>query len=188
MEYFIANFGSGTNLTNIVGDLNKKGVKIKIETANKYINALENAKILIRCDRFDMNSRKALLGEKKYYLSDLSFYYATRTDRRINYGPVLENIVHNYALTHDYSVSVGRFGKFECDFILRSKENNYAYVQVAYRILDSLETEEREYRPLEMIRSDNYPRYIMTTDELLQKRNGIKHVNLMEFMKEEKDF
>ncbi len=188
MEYFIANFGSSTNLTNIVEDLNKKGIKIKIETANKYVNALESAKILIRCDRFDMKSRKALLGEKKYYLSDLSFYYATRTDRRINYGPVLENIVHNYALTHDYSVSVGRFGKFKCDFILRSKQNDYAYVQVAYRILDSEKTEEREYRPLEMIKSDNYPRYIMTTDELIQKRNGIKHVNLIEFMKEEKDF
>ena len=188
MNYFISNFGSSTNLTNIVEDLNNKGVKIKIETAAKYIEALENAKILIRCDRFDMKSRKAMMGDKKYYLSDLSFYYATRTDRRINYGPVLENVVHNYALTHDYAVSVGRFGKFECDFILRSRQNDYAYVQVAYRILDSQTTEEREYRPLEMITWDNYPRYLMTTDELLQKRNGIRHVNLMEFMKEEKDF
>ena len=188
MEYFIGNFGASTNLTHIVRDLNNKGVKIKIETANKYIDALVNAKILIRCDRFDIKSRKALLGDKKYYLSDLSFYYATRTDRRINYGPVLENIVHNYALTHDYDVSIGRFGKFECDFILRSKQNDYAYVQIAYRILDSEDTEEREYRPLEMITGDNYPRYVMTTDELIQKRNGIKHVNLMEFMKEEKDF
>ena len=188
MNYFISNFGSSTNLTNIVEDLNNKGVKIKIETAAKYIEALENAKILIRCDRFDMKSRKAMMGDKKYYLSDLSFYYATRTDRRINYGPVLENVVHNYALTHDYAVSVGRFGKFECDFILRSRQNDYAYVQVAYRILDSQTTEGREYRPLEMITWDNYPRYLMTTDELLQKRNGIRHVNLMEFMKEEKDF
>ncbi len=188
MEYFIANFGASTNLTNIVRDLNKRGVKIKVETANKYIDALEKAKILIRCDRFDMKSRKALMGDKKYYLSDLSFYYATRTDRRINYGPVLENIIFNYALTHDYSVSVGRFGKFECDFIVRSKQNDYAYVQVAYRILDSEATEDREYRPLEMITWDNYPRYVMTTDELIQKRNGIKHVNLIKFMKEEKDF
>ena len=188
MEYFISNSGACTNLTHIVEDLNNKGVKIKIETASKYIAALEKAKILIRCDRFDIKSRKAMLGDRKYYLSDLSFYYATRTDKRINYGPVLENIVHNYALTHDYNVSVGRFGKFECDFILRSKENDYAYVQVAYRILDSIETEEREYRPLEMISWDNYPRYIMTTDELIQKRNGIRHVNLMSFMKEEKDF
>ena len=188
MEYFIANFGATTNLTNIVNDLNNRGIKIKIETANKYIDALEKAKILIRCDRFDMKSRKALMGEKKYYLSDLSFYYATRTDRRINYGPVLENIIHNYALTHDYSVSIGRFGKFECDFIVRSKQNDYAYIQVAYRILDSKDTEDREYRPLEMITGDNYPRYVMTTDELIQKRNGIKHVNLMKFMKEDEDF
>ncbi len=188
MEYFIANFGASTNLTNIVKDLNNRGLKLKIETAVKYIDALEKAKILICCNRFDMKSRKALMGDKKYYLSDLSFYYSTRTDRRINYGPVLENIVHNYALTHDYGVSVGRFGKFECDFILRSKQNDYAYVQVAYRILDSKATEDREYRPLELISWDNYPRYVMTTDELIQKRNGIRHVNLMEFMKAEKDF
>lgn len=188
MEYFIANFGASTNLTNIVKDLNERGVKLKIETANKYIEALEKAKILIRCDRFDMKSRKALMGNKKYYLSDLSFYYATRTDRRINYGPVLENIVHNYALTHDYGVSIGRFGKFECDFILRNKQNDYAYVQVAYHILDSEKTEDREYRPLEMITWDNYPRYVMTADDLIQKRNGIIHANIMEFMKAEKDF
>ncbi len=188
MEYFIANFGASTNLTNIVKDLNNHGVKLKIETANKYIEALEKAKILIRCDRFDMKSRKALMGDKKYYLSDLSFYYATRTDHRINYGPVLENIVHNYALTHDYGVSIGRFGKFECDFILRNKQNDYAYVQVAYTILASKDTEDREYRPLEMITGDNYPRYVMTADKLIQKRNGIIHANIMEFMKAEKDF
>ena len=49
------------------------------------------------------------------------------------------------------------------------------------------ETEEREYKPLEMIR-DNYPKYVITTDYLLQKRNGIQHVNLMDFMKAEKTF
>ena len=58
---------------------------------------------------------------------------------------------------------------------------DYAYVQVAYTIAQSLDTEEREYRPLERIR-DNYPKYLLTTDYLLQKRSGIRHVNLMEFM------
>ena len=188
MKYFIANFGVPTNLTNIVSDLNKRGVKLKIETADKYIKALENAKILIRCDRFDMKTRKALMGDRKYYLSDLSFYFASNTNNKINYGPVLENIIHNYALTHGYSVSVGRFGKFECDFIFRNNEADYAYVQVSYTILKSADTENREYRPLEMITWDNYPRYIMTTDKLLQKRNGIIHANIMDFMKLEKDF
>jgi len=188
MQYFIANFGSSTNLTHIVNDLNKHGVKIKIETANKYIEALENAKILIRCDRFDIKSRKVLMGDKKYYLSDLSFFFAVNTDNKINYGPVLENILHNYALTHGYKISIGRFGKFECDFILRDRESDYRYVQVAYTILASEETENREYRPLEMITWDNYPRYVMTTDKLIQKRNGIIHANIMDFMKSEKDF
>jgi len=188
MNYFIANFGSSTNLTNIVNDLNKNGVKVKIETANKYIEALENAKILIRCDRFDTKSRKAMMGDKKYYLSDLSFYYAVNTSNKINYGPVLENVIHNYALTHGYKVSIGRFGKLECDFILRKKEADYAYVQVAYTILASEDTENREYRPLEMITGDNYPRYVMTTDKLIQKRSGIIHANIMDFIKEEKEF
>ena len=66
-----------------------------------------------------MKSRRSLSGEKKFYLSDLSFFYALNTDNRINFGPVLENIVYNYARSLDYSVSVGRFGKFECDFIVR---------------------------------------------------------------------
>ena len=109
------------------------------------------------------------------------------TDNRINYGPVLENIIHNYALTHGYIVSIGRFVKFECDFIFRDKESDYAYVQVAYTILANVDTENREYRPLEKISWDNYPRYIMTTDTLLQKRNGIIHANIMDFLKLEKD-
>ena len=64
---------------------------------------------------------------------------------------------------------------------------NYSYVQVAYTILASVDTENREYRPLEQIR-DNYSKYVMTTDFLIQKRNGIHHVNLIDFMKDNKDF
>ena len=128
-----------------------------------------------------MKSKRSLSGEKKYYLVDFSFYYAQNTDGRINYGPALENIVYNYARSMDYSVSVGRIGKLECDFILRSRDMDYSYVQVSYTILQSKETEDREYRPLEAIR-DNYTKYVITTDYLLQKRNGILHRNLMEFI------
>ena len=64
---------------------------------------------------------------------------------------------------------------------------NYAYVQVSYTILASRETEDREYRSLEMI-PDNYPKYVLTTDYLLQRRNGIKHENIMDFMKENRSF
>lgn len=181
MNYIVNNFGATTSLNNIVEDLAKNNVTVKRETVSKYIEALVDAKIIMQCNRFDMKSRRSLSGEKKFYLSDLSFFYALNTDNRINYGPVLENIVYNYAKSLGYSVSVGKFGKFECDFIVRRPDMQYAYIQVAYTIALSKETEDREYRPLESIK-DNYPRYVVTTDYLLQQRSGIRHVNLMDFI------
>jgi hypothetical protein len=70
---------------------------------------------------------------------------------------------------------------------MRNTENDYSYVQVAYTILQSEDTENREYRPLESIK-DNYAKYVATTDYTLQKRNGIKHINIIEFMKNESKF
>ncbi len=180
-NYVINNFGATMSIKSLTEALEKNGNKITRATVNKYITALVDAKILYECNRFDMKSKKALAGEKKYYLADLSFYFAQNTDNRINFGPVLENIVYIYSRSLDYSVSVGRIGKLECDFILRSIENDYSYVQVAYTIMQSEDTENREYRPLESIK-DNYAKYVATTDYMLQKRNGIKHINLMEFM------
>ena len=103
-------------------------------------------------------------------------------DEIIESGVNKENIIYTYARSKSYTVTVGRIGKLECDFILKDKELNYSYVQVAYTILESKKTEDREYNSLEMIR-DNYPKYVVTTDYLLQKRNGIKHINLMEFLR-----
>ncbi len=186
-NYVINNFGATTSVKSLSEALQKSGIRITRATVAKYITALVDAKILYECSRFDMKSKKALAGEKKYYLADLSFYFAGNTDNRINFGPVLENIVYVYCLSLDYSVSVGRIGKLECDFILRSTENEYSYVQVAYTIMQSEDTENREYRPLERV-NDNYPKYVLTTDYMLQKRNGIKHINLMEFMINESKF
>lgn len=182
MQYIINNYGSTSSINNICDELKKNGISISRQTITRYINALLDAKVLYECKRFDVKSKRSLKGEKKYYLADLSLYFAQNVDNRINYGPVLENMVYIYSRSKAYSVSVGRIGKLECDFILRDMYMNYSYVQVAYTILASRETEDREYRVLEEIR-DNYPKYVVTTDALLQKRNGIKHVNLMSFMK-----
>ncbi len=161
---------------------------VRKETVYNYLSILENAKIVSKCSRFDMKSRKSLRGEEKYYLSDLSFYFANNTDNRIEYGPVLENIIYNYAKSRGYAISVGRIGKLEVDFILRDMNMDYSYVQVA-RYIDNGNidengknlTEEREYRPLEQIR-DSFPKYVMTLDHLLQKRSGIFHKNIISFI------
>ena len=186
-HFIINNFGATTSLNSLHEALVKTGLSITRQTVTKYIRALLDAKILYECERFDMKSRRALKGEKKYYLSDLSFYFCDNTDNRINYGPVLENLVFLYARSRGYSVSVGRIGTLECDFILRDRAMDCAYLQVAYTIAERKETEDREYRPLEQIR-DNYPKYLLTTDYLLQKRSGILHVNLLEFMKNGSEF
>ena len=187
-DYVINNFGATTSLKNIITDLEKKqNIKIKRETLSRYLQILENAKIIDRCTRFDMKSRKSLHGEQKYYLADLSFYFALHTDNRINYGPVLENIVYRYAKSKGYKVSIGRIGKLECDFILRDDNMRYAYVQVAMTIMNDRATEDREYRPLEQIR-DNYPKFIITRNDPIQHRNGIIHENVTELIGEGRDF
>ena len=186
-NFIINNFGATISVRSLQKAFSKSGMEIKRPTLAKYIEVLTQSKILYRCDRFDMKSKRALSGEKKYYLADISFYFATNTDNRINYGPALENIVYIYARSLDYAVSVGRIGKLECDFIMRDTKLDYSYVQVAYTISESQKTEDREYAPLESIK-DNYPKYVLTTDYLLQNRSGIKHVNLLEFMKSHSRF
>jgi predicted AAA+ superfamily ATPase len=181
-KYVINNFGATTSLKSLKRAIEQAGTPISEVTIARYIRALLDAKIIYECQRFDMKSKKSLSGEKKYYLADLSFYFVQNTDNRINYGPVLENVTYVYARSHDYSVSVGRIGKLECDFILRDNEMHYSYVQVSYTIALSKETEDREYKPLEAIK-DNYPKYVATLDPLLQQRNGIMHINLVDFMK-----
>ena len=180
-------------LSNYLEKINKH--KPSKHTIYNYLSVLENAKIISKCSRFDLKSKKSLTGEEKYYLTDLSFYFATNTDNRINYGPVLENIIYNYAVLNGYSVSIGKIDKFEVDFIVRDIiNNNYAYIQVAKTIDNGIVndkgipvTEEREYRPLESIK-DNYPKYVLTLDYLLQQRNGIKHEGIIQFLLEKKMF
>lgn len=180
--YLINNFGATTSLSNLLEDMDKAGIHIKRETLSRYIAILKDAKILCECNRFDLKSRRSIGGEQKFYLSDLGFYFATNTDNRINFGPALENIVYIYARAHGYSVSIGRIGALECDFIFRRGDADYAYAQVAMTITADKATEDREYNPLEKIR-DNYPKFVLTRNDIIQRRNGIIHENLPDFMK-----
>ena len=121
-KYMINNFGSSTSINNLCDVIERaNGTRPTKKTIYSYLNILENAKIIQKCQRFDLKSKNSLLGEEKYYLTDLSFYYATNNDKRINYGPVLENIIYNYAKYKGYELSIGKIGKLEVDFIARKK-------------------------------------------------------------------
>ena len=185
MTYVINNYGAPTSLTNL-HDYFTKSERIAVErrTIAAYIQMLVDARVLYRCERFDLKSRKSLRGEEKYYLADPGIYFARNVDVRLNYGPSLENALYIYLRSRGYKLSVGRIGKLECDFIAR-RRNAYAYIQVSMTIADR-DVEEREYRPFGYIR-DGYPRYLFTLDPLLQERDGVRHLNMVSFMKDDGD-
>lgn len=180
-KFVINNFGSMISVGSIKEYYNSKKISIDDRTIERYIEILENAKIIYRCDAFDIKSKEVLNGERKYYLADTSIYFSQNTDNRINYGPILENILYNYLLSKDYSLSVGKIGKLECDFIARKDNENYFYLQVSKSIEED-KTKEREYKPFYEIR-DMYPRYLFLMDIVIKKNiDGINNVNIVDFI------
>lgn len=185
-RYIINNFGSMLSASSIQKYYESINIHIDVRTIEKYIQLLCDAKIIYPCESFDIKSKMSLSGEKKYYLSDLSIYFLYNTDNRINYGPVLENILHNYLISKDYNLSVGKIGKLEVDFIARYQYDNYFYIQVSKNI-DDEKTVEKEYRPFYEIK-DMYPRYLFLLDLIFKDNvDGIKNVNIVKFIAENKD-
>ena len=104
-------------------------------------------------------------------------------------GIIYTNVLED--LKKDTSFDPGNYPAKADDYSLKIIQlaetvNKELFVYV-YTIALSKETEEREYRPLESIK-DNYPRYVVTTDYLLQQRSGIKHVNLIDFISKNEKF
>ena len=78
-----------------------------------------------------------------------------------------------------YNIKVGKVYILEVDFVC-TKGNEKLYIQVAY-LLASHETVEREFSSLEKI-NDNYPKYVISMDEFDMSRNGIRHINIIDFL------
>lgn len=185
-KYVINNFGAIISVKKIYEYFkNEQKINIDRRTIKRNIEILEKAKIIYPCELFDIKSKNVLKGEKKYYLADFSIYYALNTDNRINYGPMLENIIYIYLKSKNYKLSVGRIGKLECDFIARKGFDKYFYIQIS-KTIEEDRVEEREYKPFYYIK-DMYPRYLFTMDLLLQNRDGVNNVNIADFISENKE-
>lgn len=178
-SYIINNYTSPFSLKNFFNSLISSGINTKLTTIKNYIEILKKAKIIYECNRYDLKSKKSLLREQKYYLADLSLYFSNNVDNNMNYGPSLENIVYLYFVSNGYQVSVGKIGNFECDFIVRKQNGDYAYIQVTYSLTGNEKIKEREYRPFRNIR-DGYPRYIISLDKFRDQQEGVKHINAID--------
>ncbi|MCL1872914.1 MAG: ATP-binding protein [Clostridiales bacterium] len=149
------------------------------ETIMNYINYCLDAFLLYQVRRQDLQGKKLLAINEKYYVADHGIREAVFGGNMKEINLILENIVYMELLRRGYKVTVGKAGSQEIDFICEKKREKL-YVQVAY-LLASEETIRREFGVYESIR-DNFPKYVLSLDEFDMSREGIKHFNIREFL------
>ena len=179
INYIIINIGNTFSATSISKFFKSENRKVATETILNYIKACEEAFLVYRVARNDLLGKKILNVNEKYYIADHGIREAIMENNQKNINQVLENIVYFEMLRRGYNVKIGKVDNLEVDFVCK-KNDETIYIQVSY-LLASEDTKEREFSVLENIK-DNYPKYVLSMDEFDMSRNGIKHVNLIEFL------
>ena len=183
IAYAMANVGDTFSATSLVKFLKSQQRTVAAETVLNYIKYCCDACFLYQVKREDLQSKQILATNEKYYITDHGIREAVFGGNMRDINRILENIVHMELLRRGYSVTVGRFGDREIDFVCR-RHGEKLYVQVAY-LLAAEDTVAREFGVYDLIR-DNYPKYVVTMDEIDMSRNGIKHRNIRDFLTADK--
>ncbi len=179
ISYVLANIGQPFSATSISKYFKSENRKVAPETILNYIKACEDAFLFYKVRRNDLVGKKILSVNEKYYIADHGIREAVYGKNNRDINLILENIVFMELLVQGYSVTVGKVNNLEVDFVCE-KKGDRIYIQVAY-ILASKETADREFGALLNI-PDNYPKYVITMDEFTSDRDGIKHVNIRDFL------
>ena len=179
ISYLIMNVGNNFSATSISKFFKSENRKVSVETILNYIKAAEESFLIYRVSRDDLIGKKVLNVNEKYYIADHGMREAILGSNQRDINQIFENIIYLELLRKGYNVRVGKVDNLEVDFVC-TKGNEKIYVQVAY-LLASSETIEREFTSLEKI-DDNYPKYVISMDEFDMSRNGIKHVNIIDFL------
>ena len=179
IDYVVMNIGNTFSATSISKFFKSENRKVATETILNYIKACEEAFLVYRVARNDLLGKKILNVNEKYYIADHGIREAIMENNQKNINQVLENIVYFEMLRRGYNVKIGKVDNLEVDFVCK-KNDETIYIQVSY-LLASEDTKEREFSVLENIK-DNYPKYVLSMDEFDMSRNGIKHMNLIEFL------
>ncbi|MBR2694921.1 MAG: ATP-binding protein [Thermoguttaceae bacterium] len=157
-DFLIDNISNLTSIRGIAAALNRDQVKTNDRTVNAYIGYLRNAFAFYQVRRYDVQGKRYLASNDKYYLCDHSFRYAKLGTKNADYGRMIENIVAVELLRRGYELYVGVLYKKEIDFVA-IRRNVKLYIQVANSI-DDPNTFQREFAPLMKIR-DAYPKIIL---------------------------
>ncbi|MCI7789186.1 MAG: DUF4143 domain-containing protein, partial [Lachnospiraceae bacterium] len=145
-----------------------------------YLSALTDSYILYKVGRYDIKGKQYLMTGFKYYVADIGLRYFLLGTKPTDIGHILENIVYLELLRRGYEVYIGKTGDAEVDFIAINSEGQ-EYYQVAQTVMDE-STLKRELSPLDSIKDHN-PKYLLTMDYMpLTSYNGIKQINVLEWL------
>ena len=180
VKFAFDNVGRTFSAASISKYLKSENRAIDNETVYNYLSKLENAYILHRCSRFDVQGKEILKTQEKFYLADPALRYSVLGYSANSAAAMLENMIYLELLRRGYEVYVGKLDSAEIDFIAIKQENKL-YIQVTQEI-GSPETEKREYGRLLDIR-DNYPKYVLRTDAFAGGNyEGIKTMHIADFL------
>lgn len=181
IHYISLNIGHTFSGNSISKYLKNEGITISPNTLYNYLNYCENACLIHKVKREDIISKKVLKTNEKYYLTDHGFRQALCLCNNQDLGQVFENIIYIEMLRRGYKVTIGKTQNKEIDFICK-KHGEKIYIQVAYMLTDK-KTQEREFNELLKI-EDNYPKIVISADQFDFSQKGIKHYNIIDFLKQ----
>ncbi len=179
IKFLFDNIGNIVSSNKIADSLTSYGRKTTSLTVENYIEALTEAFILYKVGRYDVKGKQHLKSLEKYYLVDISLRRLLLGNKAYDVGHILENIVYLELIRRGYAVTIGKVGDKEIDFIAELSGDKI-YYQVSASVLDPA-TFAREVNPLKRV-NDHYPKYILSMDEIPMDEDGIKQMNIVDFL------
>lgn len=187
-SYVLANAGKEFSAENVMNfyNSNNQAAKKEIEkkTIYNYLEKMEKAFLISRVQRFNIAGKEILKTKEKQYAMDMGLRIIQTNTLHFEDTFFLENIIYNELIVRDYEVFVGKTYKGEVDFVA-IKGNKKCFIQVAY-LLASQATIDREFDAFSPI-SDASPKYVLSLDKMDMSRNGIAHINIIDFLLGKKD-
>ena len=181
VRFIVENVGKTFSANAIVKFLKSEGRSLSVEAVYNYLNWLEKAFVIYRCQRYDLQGKSVLKTQEKFYLADSSLQYCIMGFNPKSIAAMLENIVYFELRRKGYDVYIGKNETKEIDFVAVRRDERI-YVQVCRRLP---EESDREVANLLEIK-DHYPKYVVTLDELAAGNiNGVRIVHLADFLLED---